>query len=149
MADHATTTAGTQALTVRVVTPEAMVFDGRAEVVVVPSHDGETAFLRGHAAFVGLLGTGELRFETAAGTEHHFLQGGVVQVVDDVVTVLAESVIPVSALRADKAQADLAAANQLPGLTDEQYERREGALRAARVKLHLIAKAGGGAPAAH
>ena len=93
MADHATAT-GAQALTVRIVTPEAMVFDGRAEVVVVPSHDGETAFLPGHAAFVGLLGAGELRFETAAGTQHHFLQGGVVQVVDDVVTVLAESVDP-------------------------------------------------------
>ena len=149
MADHATTTAAAQPLTVRIVTPEAMVFDGRAEVVVVPSHDGETAFLRGHAAFVGLLGTGELRFETVAGTEHHFLQGGVVQVVDDVVTVLAESVIPVSALRADKAQADVEEANRMPGLTDEQHDRRTLALRAARVKLRLATKAAGGAPAAH
>lgn len=148
MADHATA-AGAQALTVRIVTPEAMVFDGQAEVVVVPSHDGETAFLRGHAAFVGLLGSGELRVETAAGTQHHFLQGGVVQVVDDVVTVLAESVIPVEALKADKAQAEVTAANHMPVVTDEQLEERDRVLRAARVKLHLATKAAGGAPAAH
>ncbi len=149
MADHATA-AGAGALTVRIVTPEAMVYDGKAQVVVVPSHDGETAFLHGHAAFVGLLGSGELRFETEAGTQHHFLKGGVVQVVDDVVTVLAESVIPVATLEAEKAQAEVAAALRLPVVTDEQLADRDRLLGAARVKLRLATKQGGAAaPAAH
>jgi len=147
MADHATPAAGASALTVRIVTPDAMVFDGRAEVVVVPSHDGETAFLKGHAAFVGLLGSGELRFETPAGTQHHYLQGGVVQVVDDVVTVLAESVIAVALLDPAKAQAELAAAQRLPVATNDQLEARDRVLFAARVKLRLASR--GGAAAAH
>ena len=63
--------------------------------------------------------------------------------------VLVESVIPVGALKADKAQAEVTAANHMPVVTDEQLAERDRVLRAARVKLHLAAKAAGGAPAAH
>lgn len=136
-------------LTLRVVTPEGAVFDGPVETVVVPSHDGETAFLKGHAAFVGLLGTGELRFHAHGGaTAHYFLGGGVVQVLDDVVTVLAEAVTAAAGLDAAKAQVEIEAALRLPGTTDEQIAARTKALDAGRAKLRL-ASASRRAPAAH
>jgi F-type H+-transporting ATPase subunit epsilon len=137
------------ALTLRVVTPEGAVFDGPVETVVVPGHDGETAFLKGHAPFVGLLGTGELRFQTAGGASaHYFLGGGVVQVLGDVVTVLAEAVTVATALDAGKAQAEIDAALRLPGATDDEIAARAKALDAGRAKLRL-AGASRRAPAAH
>jgi F-type H+-transporting ATPase subunit epsilon len=47
--------------------------------------------LRGHAPMLVLLGAGEMRV-TSAGTEQKFrVEGGFMQVADDVVTVLSES----------------------------------------------------------
>jgi F-type H+-transporting ATPase subunit epsilon len=135
-------------LTLRVVTPEGAVYDGPVTVVVVPSHDGETAFLKGHAAFVGLLGIGELRYHAAGGgTAHYFLGGGVVQVVHDVVTVLAESVVAARALDTAKARTELDAASHLPTATDEQIATKTKALLTARAKLRIGGQAHGGAPA--
>ncbi len=137
------------ALTLRVVTPEGAVFDGPVETVVVPSHDGETAFLKGHAPYVGLLGIGELRFHAQGGaTARYFLGGGVVQVVGNVVTVLAEAVTLATALDAGKARAEIDAAQKLPGSTDDQIAARTKALDAGRAKLRL-ASGSRGAPAAH
>ena len=130
-------------LTVRIVTPEATSYDGPADLVVVPSHDGETAFLPRHAPFVGLLGAGEARFHVPdGGTHHFFLAGGVVQVVDNVVTVLADTVVPAAALDPAKAQAELDAAIARPAATtDEQRAARAKAIEAARAKIRVAAKA--------
>lgn len=156
--DHAPTgspssSSGTGGLTLRVVTPEGAIHDGPVETVVVPSHDGETAFLKGHAAFVGLLGIGELRFHAVGGaTARYFLGGGVVQVLHDVVTVLAESVVAAAALDPAKSRAELEAASHLPTATDEQLDARAKALLTSRAKLRIAERAHGGgapAPAAH
>ena len=111
---------------------------------MVPGHDGEIAFFPGHAPFVGLLGVGELRFHAAAGgTQHYLLAGGVVQVVDDMVSVLAETVLPVAGLSADAARTELEAARALPA-TDEASEAvRTRAQDVARGELRLATKAGG------
>jgi F-type H+-transporting ATPase subunit epsilon len=128
-------------LTVRIVTPEATAFEGKADMVVVPSHDGETAFLPKHAAFVGLLGAGECRFHVPdGGTHHFFLAGGVVQVVDDVVTVLAETVIPAAALDPAKAEREFEAASALPGGDEAKTAARDKALGIARAKRRVAAK---------
>ena len=130
-------------LTVRIVTPEATAYDGPADLVVVPSHDGETAFLPRHAPFVGLLGAGEARFHVPeGGTQHFFLAGGVVQVADNVVTVLADAVVPAAALDPAKARAELAAALAGPAAAaDEQRGTRAKAIEAARAKVRVAAKA--------
>ena len=138
MAEHAPTASVGRRLTLRIVTPEAMAYDGPASIVVVPSHDGETAFLPMHAAFVGLLGAGELRFDVPeGGTQHYFLAGGVVQVADDVVTVLADTVAPAAGLDPAKAEAELLAATARTATTEEQRVSREKAIVAARAKLRL------------
>lgn len=129
-------------LRLSVVTPERTVYEGAVDSVVVPGHDGEVAFFPGHAPFVGLLGVGELRFHAAAGdTQHHYLAGGVVQVVDDTVAVLAEAVLPVASLSAEKAQQELDAARALPAGDEVAEAARASAQLAARGKLRLAAKA--------
>lgn len=82
--------AATGALHVVVISPEATVYEGEADSVVVPAWDGELGILRGHAPLMALLGTGEIRITRGSGTERFHISGGFLQVVDDVVTVLSE-----------------------------------------------------------
>lgn len=81
-------------LTVALITPDATVYEGRADMVVVPAWDGEIGFLRGHAPLMALLGEGVMRV-TADGAERRFhVAGGFVQVADNVVSVLSERAEP-------------------------------------------------------
>jgi F-type H+-transporting ATPase subunit epsilon len=81
-------------LTVAIISPEATVFEGEADMVVAPAWDGEVGVLRGHAPMLVLLGAGEMRI-TKEGTLQRFrVVGGFMQVDDDVVTVLSESAGP-------------------------------------------------------
>jgi F-type H+-transporting ATPase subunit epsilon len=128
------------ALTVAVVTPEGMAYEGPASTVVVPGHDGEVAFLPGHAPFVGALGAGELRIETPQGPRRFFLEGGVVQVMRDSVSVLAERATDAAAVDAEKARADLARALAERPAGDEAIAARERRATAARARLRVASR---------
>ncbi|MFO0932785.1 MAG: F0F1 ATP synthase subunit epsilon [Planctomycetota bacterium] len=135
-------------LNLSIVTPEAAAYDGPADLIVVPGHDGEVAFLPGHAPFVGLLGAGELRAHVPeGGTKRFFLVGGVVQVAAGEVSVLAESVTPVEALDLTKARVELEAAIARKGGDDEAEASRDRAILTARAKVRLAEHVAGGAPA--
>lgn len=77
-------------LKVSVISPEQTVFEGTADMVVVPAWDGEMGILRGHAPMLVLLGKGTLRVRKSSGEQRFDVEGGFLQVVDDVVTVLSE-----------------------------------------------------------
>lgn len=79
------------ALKVSIICPERRVFEGDAELVVVPAWDGEIGILRGHAPLMALLGDGELRLKHEGGEQRFAVAGGFVQVIDDQVTILSES----------------------------------------------------------
>ena len=75
---------------VTVISPEQAVFEGDADSVVAPAYDGQLGILPQHAPFMTLLGDGDLKVKNA-GTVHAFhVRGGFLQVVDNVVRVVAE-----------------------------------------------------------
>lgn len=78
------------ALHVLVISPERTIFEGQADAVVAPAWDGELGILRGHAPLMALLGSGPLRVRTGSSIERFQVEGGFLQVVDNVVTVLSE-----------------------------------------------------------
>lgn len=79
---------------VLVISPDASVFDGEADSVVVPCYDGEVGILPNHAAFMAPLGRGRLTL-TQGGTPTRFrVNGGFLQVVSNTVRVVAEQVEP-------------------------------------------------------
>jgi F-type H+-transporting ATPase subunit epsilon len=86
----APTPAATGALRVSVISPERTIFEGAADSVVAPAWDGELGILRGHAPLMALLGAGNLRITRGGTTEHFYVAGGFLQVIDDRVTVLSE-----------------------------------------------------------
>jgi F-type H+-transporting ATPase subunit epsilon len=114
-------------LDVRVVTPERPVFEGAAESVVVPAHDGEVGILPRHARFLATLGVGELRVRTAGGVARFFVEGGFVQVADDRVTVLCDRAVPTSEL--DPAAADAQAAAATSPMERTRLQKRAAAMR--------------------
>jgi F-type H+-transporting ATPase subunit epsilon len=78
-------------LQVAIISPESTIFEGEADMVIAPAWDGEVGVLRGHAPMLVLLGAGEMRVKSAAGEQRFRVDGGFMQVADDVVTVLSES----------------------------------------------------------
>ena len=77
-------------LTVSVISPEAVLFEGTTDSVVAPAFDGLVGILTGHAPMVTLLGTGELQLDAAGSGQRFHVQGGFLQVVDDTVRVVTE-----------------------------------------------------------
>lgn len=79
------------ALTVRVVSPEKVVFEGDSAGLVAPAWDGRVGILPGHAPFLALLGMGELAVDLpGGGSESFHVAGGVIKVEANQVTVLTE-----------------------------------------------------------
>jgi F-type H+-transporting ATPase subunit epsilon len=78
-------------LAVRLVSPAEEVFRGEAASVTAPAWDGMVGILPGHAAFITLLGHGELAIELPGGGGRKFnVAGGVLKVEDNELTVLVE-----------------------------------------------------------
>ena len=77
-------------LKVSVISPESVLFEGDAESVVAPAFDGEVGILTGHAPMVTLLGRGELRVGGGAGARRFAVEGGFLQVADNLVRVVTE-----------------------------------------------------------
>ncbi len=78
-------------LSVRVVSPEQIVFEGEAASLVAPAWDGQVGILPGHAPMVVLLGAGTLDLDVpGGGSERFHVAGGVLKVENDRVTVLTE-----------------------------------------------------------
>lgn len=119
----------------QIVTPERVVVDERVSFVSVPLFDGEFGVLPGHAPMVGRLGHGELR-ATAPGTSHRFfVNGGFVQVRDNVVTVLTSRATSSSELNEEDARAELARARALPAANDAQAVEKARSIQRARALL--------------
>ena len=75
-------------LTVTVISPEAVLFEGTTDSIVARAYDGEVGILTGHAPMMTLLGKGTLRI---GGAEGQFaIEGGFLQVVDNQVRVVTE-----------------------------------------------------------
>ncbi|MGW8267427.1 MAG: F0F1 ATP synthase subunit epsilon [Longimicrobiales bacterium] len=78
-------------LSVRLVSPEKEVFRGEAASVVAPAWDGMVGILPGHAAFITLLGHGEMAVDLpGGGNNRYFVAGGVLRVESDELTVIVE-----------------------------------------------------------
>ena len=76
-------------LRVSVISPEQVLYEGEASMVVAPAFDGEVGILSGHAPMMTPLGRGTLRVEGAA-ARRFAVEGGFLQVADDQVRVVTE-----------------------------------------------------------
>ena len=73
--------------------PERAWFDGEADALNAPAHDGQVGILPRHAPFMTLLGNGVLSIRSGGSTRQFQVQGGFLQVVSNTVRVVAEHVL--------------------------------------------------------
>lgn len=86
------------------VTPERQLIDADVEEVYAPGVLGQFGVLPEHVNFLTALGTGELRYRTK-GVDHYVaVSGGILEVLDDVVTVLADTAEPAEEIDAERAR---------------------------------------------
>lgn len=97
MSEQGQVPAQAHAMRVVVVTPERALYDGEAASVIAPAYDGLVGVLPRHAPFLSLLGTGGLVLRTPDGERRFHVSGGFVQVVENVVRVVAERAEPATA----------------------------------------------------
>jgi F-type H+-transporting ATPase subunit epsilon len=76
-----------------ILTPQQKVFSGEAKLVKVPGSKGSFEIMKNHAAIISTLTDGELKVETESGeTLNYKTNGGVVEVKNDHVAILVESI---------------------------------------------------------
>ena len=131
-------------LTVVVVTPEKTALQTKAEFVALPLYDGELGIAPKHSPLIGRLGYGEMRVKTGGRTDRYYVDGGFVQVVDDVVSILTGRAVPAAQLDPARAQEQLQTARHQPANTPELLQIRERAVQQARAQLQVARRAGKG-----
>jgi F-type H+-transporting ATPase subunit epsilon len=119
-----------------VVTPEHTVRETRADFVALTLFDGEIGIAPGRAPLIGRLGYGEMRIRQADETERYYIEGGFVEVMGNVVSVLTNRAVPVKELDEAVAREQLAAAQARPANTPELMAIRDRAVAASRAQLH-------------
>ena len=78
-------------ITLRIITPEAVVLDRTVSSVTFMALDGSMGVLPGHTAMVTALGPGELVAKGSAGEEHYFISGGFAEVGDGTVRIVSDA----------------------------------------------------------
>jgi len=135
-------------LYVDVVTPDGRTFEGAANGVRAPGVEGSFEVRAGHAPMLAAFGIGPLIVKTEAAHEYADMHGdeivfatsgGFLEVVDDNVTVLGETVEPAAQIDVERAQnAKQRALDRLDsGVKGAERETHEAALERARNRLRV------------
>ncbi len=123
-----------------VVTPERTEVDRVVDSAVLPMYDGELGIQTGRAPLIGRLGYGEMRLQTAAGTEAFFIDGGFAQVENNVVSVLTARALPAKSISVEEAKSELTSVLESPSKSPEQQQLKAAAVMRARGKLRTAVR---------
>jgi F-type H+-transporting ATPase subunit epsilon len=120
-----------------VVTPERTVCDQSADFIAISLYDGEIGIATGHTPMIGRLGCGEMRIRAEDRTERYYVEGGFVEVLDDVVSVLTPRVVAAAEIDAAVAQEQLSSARSRHAATPEAAAARDRAVEQSRAQLRV------------
>jgi F-type H+-transporting ATPase subunit epsilon len=124
-----------------VVTPESTILDEQVDFVALPLYDGEIGILPGRSPLIGRLGFGELRLVSSGQARRYYVDGGFVQVAENVVSVLTNRAVPASALDPQVAAEQLAQAQARKANSDELLAIRDRLELQARGQIRVAARA--------
>jgi F-type H+-transporting ATPase subunit epsilon len=101
-----------ETLRLRVVTPERLLLDEEVDEVTAPGAVGEFGVLPNHITFLSSLQPGRLSYKQGGRTVTLVVSGGFAEVVDNVMTVLADSAEFADEINVERARAALLAAEE-------------------------------------
>lgn len=127
---------------VDIVSAEASIYSGLAEMVFAPGELGELGIAPRHAPLVTRLKPGEVRVNTGKEELDFFISGGILEVQPHVVTVLADTAVRAADLDEAKAlaakkQAEEALADKS---SDIDFARAQAELAEAAAQLQAISR---------
>ena len=117
----------------KIVTPDGLIFDGNAEMVIVRTITGDMAFLARHINCVAPLGMGRATVVMDGQKRYAACIGGMISVVDGNVTLVPTTFEWADAIDADRAQASLDRAQKV---LDNKDNVTETDLKLAEARLH-------------
>jgi F-type H+-transporting ATPase subunit epsilon len=136
--------------TIRLVTPQGKLLDGKASYASVPAHDGLIGFQPGRAPIVFKLGLGEMTVTFAndaknsgGGSRNYLVEDGFGQMVNGKLTVLTSRAIAASDIVEAEAAKELAEAEKKSSAKVEEMDQITRARDRARLKLRLARAAAG------
>ncbi len=133
----------------QIITQERLLFDQEVDIVIAPGVLGEMGILPQHAPLVAALDYGELRVRRGDMEESFAIGGGVVEVSNDRVIVLADSAEQADEIDLARAEEARRRAQQMmeegPPHDPAAYASLEAAIRRARIRITVARKRGKGA----
>lgn len=138
MAEESASTSGRLQLVV--VTPEETVLEASVDFAALPLYDGEIGFSAGRAPMIGRLGYGEMRYNDGNQASRFYVDGGFVQVADNVISVLTNRAVPAEQIDRQAAEEQLTEARGRKANTQELLEIRDRLERQARAQLRLAGR---------
>ncbi len=125
-----------------IVSQDRMVFEGDADMVLVPGSQGEMGILPNHAPLLSTLKYGVLRVRIKDREELFTIAGGVVEVQPDLITVMADAAENVNEIDISRAEAARRRAEELlkqgPPANSDAYMKIEAALRRSNLRLEAV-----------
>jgi F-type H+-transporting ATPase subunit epsilon len=125
----------------RIITPEEMVFDGQANLVVARIADGEIGVLVDHAPVVSTVEFGEVRITEGDEKRIYATSDGFFKVSENLVQILVEEAVPAGEIDVNEAENRVEGAekeiSELAGDEDAEDRRRE-AERRQRMGENLV-----------
>ncbi len=127
-------------LYIEIVAPDKRVFHGDAQGLRAPGVEGSFEVLYNHAPMIAAIGVGPLYVTLSSGEKITYAtSGGFLEVIGNVVTLLAETVEPASEIDLNRAQAAEERARQrlAASTSDVDRQRAEQALERARNRARV------------
>ena len=127
-----------------IVSQDRMVFEGDADIVILPGSEGEMGILPNHAPLLTTLHLGILKVRYQGQEEYFTIAGGLAEIRPDIVTVLADAAENVREIDIARAEAAKHRAEELiqqgPPPDTDSYLAMEAALRRSNLRLEAAQK---------
>ena len=124
---------------VEIVSQDRMVYQGDADMVIIPGEMGEMGILPNHAPLLSTMKFGILKVRSQGQEEFFTVAGGVVEVQPDIITVLADAAENVREIDTARAEAARRRAEEFlkggPPPDTDTYLAIQAALRRSNLRL--------------
>jgi F-type H+-transporting ATPase subunit epsilon len=123
----------------RIITPEEMIFDSEADLVVARIADGEIGVLVDHAPVVSTVDFGEVRITEGEEKHIYATSDGFFKVSENLVQILVEEAVPAAEIDVDDAENRIEEAErEISELADEEEDRWWEAERRQKMGENLV-----------
>lgn len=127
-----------------IVTPAKTIFSGDINSITVPGTNGGFQVLKNHAPIISTFEIGVLKIETISGKKYYATGGGTIEVLNNRIQVLADSLEAIDEIDLTRAESALKRAKErLSNISSQEkidVARAEAAMARALNRIKLVSK---------